>query len=537
MPMTTLTRREVPAAIRAAVPGGRSREAVLATDQAVEVYDQRSGRVVLESLMLEGAEWSEPVPLLVDHDRRIPSQIGSVTAVRREPGKLAGTLHFARNDAGNDAWALVTDGHARSVSVGYRILEQVELRPGQSKAVSGKFFAAPADRPLRVVSRWTLKEVSLVTIPADGLAGIRSDSLSLTSRSTSMPTSTLSTIPHRNLDQMRLADLAAVTLRSRGIDPPENDIEALEAAFPTRGRAGTSGGSGVSELFGVISQWCLDGWRRAPDSLDGVYTIVSADNYLEQQLANVTVHPRMTRVPRGGTAPEVGFAVTSTGVRLMRFGLQFVLDEQDAIDGARIGLYRVALEEALRAARGMVSDLLWATILGNPTLADGEPLFCASRGNVGTGAFSDENLRTAWGTIASQTDRADDGSPIHLNLQPRYLITSPQGLIRAREFIRPQVVEGSEILPRSESRLSRTGFVDPVSGELLATPNDGAWLLGAPAEQRTSIALLLLRGETEPTVRQTPLRQGQWGMSFDIQFAAAAAALDGKGLFYSSADG
>ncbi|MGI6417621.1 MAG: hypothetical protein ACOX1P_18360 [Thermoguttaceae bacterium] len=131
------------------------------------------------------------------------------------------------------AWALVTDGHARSVSVGYRILEQTELRPGQSKAVSGKFFAAPADRPLRVVSRWTLKEVSLVTIPADGLAGIRSDSLSLTSRSTSMPTSTLSTIPHRNLDQMRLADLAAVTLRTRGIDPPDNPASTRSRpAFP-----------------------------------------------------------------------------------------------------------------------------------------------------------------------------------------------------------------------------------------------------------------------------------------------------------------
>ena len=37
MPMTMLTRREVPAAIRAAVPVGRLREAVIATDQPVEV--------------------------------------------------------------------------------------------------------------------------------------------------------------------------------------------------------------------------------------------------------------------------------------------------------------------------------------------------------------------------------------------------------------------------------------------------------------------------------------------------------------------
>jgi phage head maturation protease len=535
MPATQLTRREVPAAIRAAVLGGRSREAVLATDQPVEVFDARANRVILETLLLEGCEFKEPLPLLIDHDRRIPSQIGSVTSVRREPGRLIGTLRFGRNDAADQVWSLVTDGHARSVSVGYRILQETELRPGQSKAVSGRLFSAPADRPLRVVSKWTLKEVSLVVIPADPASGIRSFPSLSTFRS-NQPMTVSTTIPTRNLDQMRLADLANLVLRSRGVDPPDNPADALEQAFPRRS-AGVSGVDGAGELFGLVCQWVADGWRSTQDSLAGVYTIVPCDNFLEQQLVNVTTHPRMGRVPRGGVAREVGFGLASTGARLMRFGLKFSMSEEDLVDGEPLGAWRVGIEEAARAARALVDDLLWGCILSNPTLADGEPLFCASRGNVGTGAFSDENLRTAWGTIASQTDRADDGSPIHLNLQPRILITSPQGLIRAREFIRPQVVEGSEILPRSESRLSRTGFVDPVSGELLATPNDGAWLLGAPAEQRTSIALLLLRGETEPTVRQTPLRQGQWGMSFDIQFAAAAAALDGKGLFYSSADG
>ena len=351
-----------------------------------------------------------------------------------------------------------------------------------------------------------------------------------------MPTSLLSTVPHGSIDSMRLGDLANLVLRSRGIDPPDNPADALEQAFPRRS-AGVSGVDGAGELFGLVCQWVADGWRSTQDSLAGVYTIISADNFLEQRLLNVTTHPRMGRVPRGGTAPEVGFGVTSTGVRLLRYGLRFTMSEQDLIDGEPLGVLRVAIEEVARAGRALVSDLLWATILGNPKLADGEPLFCADRGNVGTAAFSDTSLRAAWGAIAGQVDQGADGAPVHVNLQPRFLITSPQGLIRAREFIRPQVVEGSEILPRSESRLSRTGFVDPVSGELLASGNDNHWLLAAPAEQRTSIALLLLRGMTEPTVRQTPLRQGQWGVCFDIQFAAAAAAVDGKGLYYSTSNG
>ncbi len=534
LPPPLTQHRQVAGAIRSAVGSNRVREAVVCTDAPTLVYDQRSGKVVLEVLLVEGATWRDPAPLLLDHQRQVAAQVGSASNFRRELSKVVATLRLARTQAADEAWDLIQGGHLADISVGYTIEEYVDIKPGQSRTVSGKFFTAPQGQMLRVVSKFAIREVSLVPIGADPKSGIRSFP-SLSSRS-NPPMTVSTTIPTRNLDQMRLADLANLVLRSRGIDPPDNPAAALEQAFPRRS-AGTSGADGAGELFGLVCQWVADGWRNVQDSLLGVYTIVPCDNFLEQQLVNVTTHPRMGRVPRGGTAPEVGFGLASTGARLLRYGLRFTMSEQDLIDGEPLGVLRVAIEEVARAARGLVSDLLWGCVLSNPALADGEPLFCASRGNVGTGAFSDENLRTAWGTIASQTDRADDGSPIHVNLQPRFLITSPQGLIRAREFIRPQVVEGSEILPRSESRLSRTGFVDPVSGELLATPSDGAWLLAAPAEQRTSIALLLLRGMTEPTVRQTPLRQGQWGLSFDIQFSAAAAAVDGKGLYYSTSNG
>ncbi len=351
-----------------------------------------------------------------------------------------------------------------------------------------------------------------------------------------MTTSLLSTVPHGSIDSMRLGGLANLVLRSRGIDPPDNPADALEQAFPRRS-VGMSGVDGAGELFGLVCQWIADGWRRAADSLDGVYTIVSADNYLEQQLANVTVHPRMTRVPRGQTAPEVGFGVTSTGVRLLRFGLQFVLDEQDAIDGEPLGVLRVGLEEAARAGRALIGDLLWATILGNPAQPDGKTLFHSDRGNLGNAAFSDTSLKAAYGAIAGQVDTADDGGPVHLNLQPRYLITSPQGLIAAREYIRPGILEGAEIIARAESRLSKTGVVDPVSGELLAAGNDNHWLLAAPGDQKPSIVLSLLNGQTEPTVRQTPLRQGQWAVGFGVSFSCAAAALDGRPLYFSTSDG
>jgi HK97 family phage prohead protease len=526
LPITT--RRQTPDAIRAAVSGARSRSAILATDEQVAVYDVMSGRVIAEVLQIDGASFREPCPLLVDHDRALTSQIGSVVDIRREGGKLAGTLRFADTDAARDAWSLVSGGHCRSVSVGYRIHTSVEVPRGQSKTIGGRLYTAPADGPLRVVTSWSLKEVSVVTIPADEAAGIRSDSLSLSRRS-DQPMTVCNTIPRHSIDQMTLANLAGAVLRSRGTTIPDDAAAALELAFPRR-----SAVDGTSELLDVVTQWVLDGWRNVPDSLEGVYTAVSADNYLEQQLASVAVHPRMERLGRGQVAPEVGFSVAATGTALMKFGLQFVLDEQDAIDGQRIGLYRVAVEEAARAARNLVSDLLWATVLSNPTLADGVALFDDARGNVGTAAFSDTALKAAFSAIAGQTGADEEGFPVHYNLAPRYLITAPAGLIAAREYLRKQINDGGEITVRSESRLGTAGVLDPRDGETLLVGNGTNWMLAAPGTQRPSIVLSLLGGRAEPTVRQFALDGGQWGAGFDLSFACAVAAIDGRPLYWST---
>jgi hypothetical protein len=169
--MTTRT-----AAVRAETldEEGRSVEAVLTTEATTEVFDWRSWTIIDEVLRMDGMEAPSQVPMLAVHSRSsIDDVLGSVRSMRVEDGKIVGRLHFAEGDEASDkAWNKVRQGHLTDVSIGYRVLDAVEIPAGKSANVVGKRYEAK-EKQLRIATRWKLKEGSLVPIGADEFAKIR----------------------------------------------------------------------------------------------------------------------------------------------------------------------------------------------------------------------------------------------------------------------------------------------------------------------------------------------------------------------------
>lgn len=154
----------------------RTVEATIATEAPVEVFDLGTFEPVREVLLMAGWRPSRQVPLQDTHDRHsIVSTLGSARSIRLNGDKLRAVLHFADTDEGNRAAALVRDGHVTDNSVGYRIHEATMIDRGKTGVVNGRRFSAPVDQALRVVTAWTVKEVSLVPIGADPSAKIRGD--------------------------------------------------------------------------------------------------------------------------------------------------------------------------------------------------------------------------------------------------------------------------------------------------------------------------------------------------------------------------
>lgn len=148
---------------------------MLSTETPVAAFDWRDYSLVDEVLDMRGVSHGRSVPLLNAHSRYDVSQVlGSVREFSVAGGTLSGRGYLADKQAvREEVDPLIRDGHLDNVSVGFVPRRAVLIDAGQSADIKGKRFTA-GERKLRVVTEWTLREVSLVPVGADANAVIRS---------------------------------------------------------------------------------------------------------------------------------------------------------------------------------------------------------------------------------------------------------------------------------------------------------------------------------------------------------------------------
>ncbi len=154
----------------------RSVEAVVSTESMVLDYYPGTYRYAFGILLVAGFQVPKRVPLLDTHDRStVRKALGSVRSFRKEAGKVSGTMHFSSKPEVAGTITDVQEGHVTNVSVGVSVLRAVEITAGQTATVQGKQYKAPKDYSLLVVTRWTVREVSLCTVGRDEGAQVRSE--------------------------------------------------------------------------------------------------------------------------------------------------------------------------------------------------------------------------------------------------------------------------------------------------------------------------------------------------------------------------
>ena len=164
--------------------GQRSVEVVAATEQPVAVFDPQRWEVVDEVLLMSGlSPLPEQVPLLDAHFRGSTSAIlGSARGFRVQGSELLASAVLAETPSGEQALALVRGNHLTDVSVGYQVDSSQWVEPGRTVTIEGRQFSGP----LKVVTNWRLKELSLCPIGADEAAKIRAAATQRTSKERSM---------------------------------------------------------------------------------------------------------------------------------------------------------------------------------------------------------------------------------------------------------------------------------------------------------------------------------------------------------------
>ncbi len=154
----------------------RSVRFVATTEQPATVWDWDKYDFVEEVLRMDGMviPATGSVPLLDTHSRAsVEDVLGSAADFKDFLiGDLAGKdclVSFSSVRQGQDAATKVSEGHITDVSVGYRVTEAYFVPEGQKQIIGGKEY----EGPVKVSTRWELRELSLVPIGADSLAKVR----------------------------------------------------------------------------------------------------------------------------------------------------------------------------------------------------------------------------------------------------------------------------------------------------------------------------------------------------------------------------
>jgi len=167
-----LTTRKMPLATGPKTMSSEARQvqAVMATENPVRVYDWERG-IVEEVLLMSGASYPAQVPLLDSHDRgTVETVLGSVSAIMAQGSELVGLVEFSSVPRAQDAMTKVQEGHLTDFSIGYAVEESVWIPEGQSQAFDGRNLQGP----VKVATKWTLRELSITPIGADSQAKARS---------------------------------------------------------------------------------------------------------------------------------------------------------------------------------------------------------------------------------------------------------------------------------------------------------------------------------------------------------------------------
>ncbi|GAA0745148.1 MULTISPECIES: prohead protease/major capsid protein fusion protein [Sphingomonas] len=143
----------------------RTVEAVLSAGTAVRRFYFTEELEISDAAIDLGRVGAGICPLLDTHNQgRLGDVLGRITNVRIEGGQLIGTLEFADTDAGRAIEARVASGELRAISIGYRVTKWQITATDENDHETWRAVA------------WELLEASLVPVPADPNAVVRSAS-------------------------------------------------------------------------------------------------------------------------------------------------------------------------------------------------------------------------------------------------------------------------------------------------------------------------------------------------------------------------
>lgn len=327
---------------------------------------------------------------------------------------------------------------------------------------------------------------------------------------------------YRYFSLLRLAEtcLQLIGVRTAGLSPMEIASKALQMR-------GLHAISDFPEILANTANKSLrDSFAAAPQTFMPFTRMVSARDFKEMSRTQLGDAPNLELLPENGEI-ERGTIGENAEKYAVKDYAKIIAIGRHVIINDDMGAFTRVPELMGRAAKDLESDLVWGVVNTNAALSDGNNLFSAAHGNVGTsGVISDTTLGELRALLRKQTGL--NGRLMNTQMTWLWVPTALE-TIGEKQLAAVQPQEVSKVNPFGPNgRTPLQMIVEPRLDAALGG-SDTRWYGAADIGQIDMIELARLEGEDGPVIES---REGfdVLGMEISVRHTVAAKAIEHRGM-------
>lgn len=253
---------------------------------------------------------------------------------------------------------------------------------------------------------------------------------------------------------MPLLEVARVALESIGGIRTSGLSKMAIAGEALKSRAGgLHSTSDFSIILGNVANKTLRaGYEAAPQTFRPLVAVTTVSDFKEVTRAQLGEAPQFEKVNEHGEFKRGTIGEAGEKYSIATYGKVVGITRQALINDDLGAFTRVPRAFGVQASQ-LESDVVWAQILGNPTMGDNVALFHNTHKNLGTaGVIGKTTISEARKKMGLQTGL--DGKTV-LNISPSYIIVSKTMQTDAESFLAPiQPVQQAEAIPAALKALT-----------------------------------------------------------------------------------
>ena len=316
---------------------------------------------------------------------------------------------------------------------------------------------------------------------------------------------------------MRLLDLAAVSLQSRGIST--NGMAPMELAA----RALHSTSDFPEILANVVNKTLRRSYQESPATWMAFTQITEVADFREIARVQLGDASKLEKKLENGEYRHGTIGEAAEKYRVEEYGKLIAIGRRMIVNDDLQAFSQLPAKMGIQA-RNLESDLIWADLLSNPVMGDGVALFHASHGNLGTAAALGETpLAEARKLLRLQKGLGGN----KLNLTPRSLYV-PAALETTADkltaAITPHATNDANMFgPTGKTPLM--AIAEPRIDDSSATE----FYVMADLGQVDIYEMAMLQGERGP-VTDSMVDFNTDGIKFKIRHTVGVKAIDYRGM-------